>query len=293
MHDVPPLIQMRYRMGTLMEIRLWDESEEKAQAACREAFVEMRRLERSFSRFDPESELCRVVREADRHPVRVSADLLAVLTLAQRISESSRGAFDITVGAWTTGMSRAEMRTRVGWEKIHLDLSAGTVRLDVPGMILDLGAMGKGYAVDRAVEILQRAGIRRGLVDAGGNFKIFGFSELQSVGIEDPADTDRLWGVVDLVRPSVSTSGNAHRPRHLLDPRAGCPTRPGDGATVLADSAAIADGLSTALLVMGIRGMKLLPEYRAEALLIHKGRGWTSHRLSGRVQPIQIQEAPS
>lgn len=284
---------MRYLMGTLVEIRLWDEPEEAGQAACREAFAEMRRLERSFSRFDPESELCRVVREANRHPVRVSADLLAVLSLAQRISESSRGAFDITVGAWTTGISRAETRARIGWEKIRLDPSAGTVRLDVPGMTLDLGAIGKGYAVDRAVEILQRAGIRRGLVDAGGNFKIFGFPETQRAGIEDPSHVDRLWGIVDLVRSSVSTSGNAHRPRHLLDPRTGCPTRAGDGAVVLANSAAIADGLSTALLVLGIRGIKLLPEYGAEGLLIRKEKSWTSNPLSHHVQPLHIQEMHS
>lgn len=278
MHDVP-LTQMRYLMGTLVEIRLWDEPEETGQAACREAFSEMRRLERLFSRFDPESELNRVAREAHRHPVRVSADLLAVLSLARRISESSCGAFDITAGAWTAGMSRKEARARVGWEKIHLDQAAGAVRLDVPGMVLDLGAIGKGYAVDRAVEILRRAGIRRGLVDAGGNFKIFGFPETQRAGIEDPADPDRLWGTVEMVHPSVSTSGNTYRPGHLLDPRTGCPLRTGEGSTVLADSAAVADGLSTALLVLGICGMKLLPEYGAEALLIKKGRVWASNSL--------------
>lgn len=293
MRDAPSMTQMRYRMGTLVEIRLWDEPQEKGQAACREAFSEMRRLERSFSRFDPESELCRVVREANQRPVRVSADLLAVLSLARRISESSRGAFDITAGAWAAGADWQEARARIGWEKIHLDRSAGTVQLEAPGMLLDLGAIGKGYIVDRAVEVLQRLGVRRGLVDAGGNFKTFGFSETQRVGIEDPAHPDRLWGILDLVRSGVSTSGNAHRPGHLLDPRTGCPLRFGDGATVLSDSAAAADGLSTALLVLGICGMKLLPEYHAEALLIKKGQGWVSGSLSEHVQPIQIQETRS
>lgn len=303
--------QVRVRMGTLMEIRLWNSSAEKARAACDRAFARIQRLESIFTRFDPRSEVRRLVEETPGRRVRVSADLFRILSLARGISEASRGAFDITAGRWTalweaaeragtlpTRRAWKEARRHVGWEKLHLDPAAGAVELEIPGMALDLGAVGKGYAVDRAVEILQSEGIPAGLVDAGGNFKIFGFTELQQAGIEDPCRPDRLWGTVDLVCPAVSTSSNARRGfriqgktyGHLIDPRTGCPLKSHAGATVLAESAAVADALSTALLVLGPSGMNLLPEYHAEGLL---QPDWISPGLNGHVHSLQLKGIPS
>lgn len=289
---IPPVqTQARYVMGTLVEVRCWAEPETALRAAAA-AFAEVRRLQALLSRFEPESELNRLHRQAGEKAVSVSADLFAVLSGAREIAEASGGAFDFTCGAWMelwqeavrqgrlpTEEETREARQRVGWNHVRLDPSRRAVRLDRPGIRLDLGAAGKGCAVDAAVRILQAEGVSRGLVDAGGNFKIFGFDELQSAGVEDPTDPDSLCATVDMVLPAIASSANStrfaeirgRRYGHVLDPRTGWPIEAARGATVLADSAFAADCLSTALMVDGADPDALLGRFHAEGLLIEPG----------------------
>lgn len=290
----PPLVtQMRYRMGTLFEIRLWSDSKEQARHAMEAAFEEIRQIEQRFSRFDPASETSFVNRHAAREPVRVSETFMDLTLLSMELSRKNDGAFDITAGAWNQLWQRAFERQRlperseqeeagacVGWQQVETDLSKRIIRFHRPGLTLDFGGIGKGYALDRAVEQLQRQGIPRGWVDAGGNFKVFGFEEMPSFGIEHPLTPDRLWAVADLVRPAVASSSNRLRTLlilgkhygHIVNPRSGWPLTADSGTTVLAESAALADACSTALLVLGPEGLTRLTTLQAEGLVLTRSR---------------------
>jgi len=282
-------MEARYLMGTLVEIRLWAGQGEQTHEACKAAFAEIGRLQRLLSRFETTSELSRVNREAVDYPVQVSREFIEVVTVAQEVSRISGGAFDVTCGPWVslwdemaqeqrfpTCRQWRERKAKVGWEHIRMNPSEQTIQFGRPGVSLDLGAAGKGYAVDRAVAILQGFGIRSGLVDAGGNFKIFGFTELLSAGIEDPLHPDRLLATVDLIHPAIASSSQGRRFHkvqgvpygHVVDPRTGWPTHACVGSTILAESALLADCVSTALLVLGPQGGKLIEILPVEGLFL-------------------------
>jgi thiamine biosynthesis lipoprotein len=252
-----PHVQARFLMNTLVEIRLWGASESRAHEACGAAFGEMRRLERLLSRFDEASEVSRVNREAFDHPVSIGPELTEVLAAAQEVSRASRGAFDVTCGPWVQLWKKAgqeerlptcgewgRAKDRVGWRHLALDAKEQTVRFDRTGVSIDLGGAGKGYAVDRAVNVLQALGIPQGSVDAGGNFKLFGFTKPCSTGVESPLHPEELLAVVEMIHPAAASSSNALRFTriqgksygHLVDPRTGWPARACAGATVLAET---------------------------------------------------------
>lgn len=248
-----PRSQIRYRMGTLFEIRIWSGDGPEDRRAVSEAFAEIARLERGLSRFDETSELNRMAAQAARRPVPVSQALFRVLKLARVISEATGGAFDVTGRPG-------------GWRALRLDPTRRTVLLERADLRFDLGGIGKGEAVDRAVDLLQSRGIRRGWVDAGGNFRVFGFPERRQIGIEDPMDPGRLCGTAPLTKPAVASSAN--RTGHILDGRTGQPADGKRGATVMADSAVLADALSTALLILGAEGGPLLNRFGARGFLV-------------------------
>lgn len=301
----PSFTQMRYAMGTLVEIRSWGQGSCACRAAAEAAFAQLRRLEGIFSRFQESSQLSRLNRLAAHQPVRVGPELFEVLCTAQEVARRTDGAFDVTSGAWTALWDRAERQgrlpsdrqrsqtlRRIGWRRLCLDPETRQVRFTASGLQIDLGAIAKGYAVDRCVELLQRHGVPQGLVDAGGNFRIFGFDTLQAAGVEDPQDPHRLWGTVELILPAISSSSHAWRHRsiagevtsHVLDPRSGEPLKEPAGVTVLADSACLADALSTAVLVLGRDGLHTLHAWQAQGLWIHPNGFEVSPGLAGHVE---------
>lgn len=311
--------EARFLMGTLVEIRLWGASEPRAHEACVAAFGEMRRLERLLSRFDETSEVSRLNREAWDHPVPVGPELTEVLAAAQKVSQASRGAFDVTCGPWVRLWEKAAQegrlptcgewrrtQDRVGWRHLALDPKEQTVRFHRPGVSIDLGGAGKGYTVDRAAAILEEHGIPRGWVDAGGNFKIFGFTEPCSTGIESPFNPEELLAAVEMIHPAIASSSNSLRFTeiqgrsygHLVDPRTGWPAQACAGATVLAESALLADCLSTALFVLGAPGGRLVGLFPMEGLFVCRASSsqeeatlWLSGGLKDRVTMMEPVEA--
>ena len=258
-------------MGTLWEMTVHAVDRAQALSSMDRAFEEVARLERMMSRFLPDSQVSQLTRSAGHAPLTVECDLYDVLRLAQEVAERTGGAFDVTAEpltrAWAEAAASGTMPDAdrimsalvlVGWDAIALDLHGPTARLGRPGMSLDLGAVGKGYAVDRAVECLQAEGYETGWVNAGGNLRMLGAWD-QSIPVRDPRAPERMIARVAGFDGAISTSANYERGwriggrwyGHVLDPRTGHPARACMSATVLAPSAALADALSTACFVLG------------------------------------------
>ena len=211
-------------MGTLCEVQIYDTDAARAEAASTRALDEMARVDRLLSNYDAASELSALNREAAKAPVRVSDELFAFVRDSRAYYDATDGTFDPTVGplvrAWgffTLRPSKpgdaaiADARARSGFDKVRLDPAARTVFYTVVGVEFDPGGIGKGYAADRAVEVLRRAGVDAALVSAGG-------STLNAIGhppdragwriaIKDPADAAHPYAYVELRDASLSTSG--------------------------------------------------------------------------------------
>ena len=235
-------------MGSTYSLVLYGEDRARLEGASEEAFEEVRRLDRMLSNYRPESEWSQVNRYAAERPVKVSAELFELLSACVEYSRESEGAFDISVGplmkvwGFYKGSGhlphRAEVRgalANVGYRNILLDAGSRTVRFAKEGVELDPGGIGKGYAVDRMVEVLRKDGIRSALVSASGS-SIFALGAPPGepgwkVRIRDPKNEARTVTEVTLKDESMSTSGNYEKffraegklYSHIMDPRTGFP----------------------------------------------------------------------
>ncbi len=235
-------------MGSTYSLVLYGEDRGHIEAASEEAFQEVRRLDRMLSNYRPESEWSEVNRHAAERPVKVSAELFHLLSACVEYSRQSEGAFDISVGplmkvwGFYKGSGHlpkaAEVRgalSKVGYRNILLDPGGRTVRFAREGVELDPGGIGKGYAVDRMVEILRKDGIAAALVSASGS-SIYALGAPPGeagwrVRIRDPKDEEKTVTEVTLKNESMSTSGNYEKfflaegkmYSHIMDPRTGFP----------------------------------------------------------------------
>ncbi|GBR72975.1 thiamine biosynthesis protein ApbE [Candidatus Termititenax aidoneus] len=287
--------EQRYVLHTLAEIRVLCHSRQQGRQAINTAFAKMKELEEKFNYFDPGSELSRINQNAFRQEMPLSGDMNAILTLALAGSEISGGTFDITItpisrlyGFGTEQKQKPDQRNiqnqmqGVGWQKVRLDSQKQTVRLLHSRTQLDLGGIAKGYAVDQAVETLQRHGIRHALVNAGGN--IFALGQKRGkpwrIAIRDPRAVEKTLQVFELSDEACATSGDyeqyfvadGQRYSHIFNPQTGRPANLENelaSVTVIADSAARADLLSTACFVLGVEKSSIFPEkkffYKANA----------------------------
>jgi thiamine biosynthesis lipoprotein len=299
-----PVRIARHAMATCFEWVLWGQAPERLRAAGEEALDEVDALESALSRYRGSSDIARVNAGAAVGPVRVSPCTFRLLERARVLSEVTEGAFDITVGALLRAWgfvggngSRPspqvvrQARDVSGWNRIRLDASEFSVTFDCPGVELDLGALGKGYALDRALELLTEAGVAHVLLH-GGTSSILtrGLApdgRAWRVGLPGPRDSlpEATGLITPPGKPSVTHSLELHDESlsvsavwgksfteggeelgHVLDPRTGEPVRRARCAAVVGPEAAVSDALSTALLVLGPEGRPLieanLPDYR-------------------------------
>jgi thiamine biosynthesis lipoprotein len=264
-------------MGTLFTIVAYGRDARFLAQVANEVFDEIDSLDAQMSNYKAESELSRINRHAAREPVLVEPRLFQLLADSLRISEETGGAFDITVGPLmkTWGFFRGEGRVppraelarvmkRVGFRHIHLDREQRTIRFDTEGLELDLGGIAKGYAVDRAVDILRSNGVNSALVSSGSS-SIYALGappgeRAWRITLRDPFERGKVGDVVCLKNYSLSVSGSYEKSfqlkgktySHLLDPRSGRPAQEMLTTTVLAPRAAEGDALSTSFFVMGV-----------------------------------------
>jgi FAD:protein FMN transferase len=238
-------------MGSTYTLAIYGTDRVRMEAAAEAAFDEVRRLDDLLSNYKPASEWSVVNREAAAHPVTVSRELFDLLSACLEYSRQSEGAFDITVGplmkvwGFYKGSGhlphRAEVAagmTKVGYRHIHLDPAKLTVRFDQPGVEMDPGGIGKGYAVDRMIQVLRGNGIQIGLV-SGSYSSIYGMGAPPTeprgwqIKIRDPKDQRKTVETVYLRDMSLSTSGGYEKffraegkvYCHIMDPRTGYPAQ--------------------------------------------------------------------
>ncbi len=267
-------------MGTRIVVELYHPDTATAQRGVAAVLAEMRRIDTAMSPFIDSSELSRVNREAGRHPVTVSGELFGLLQRAQRVSELTTGAFDVTfasVGFLYDYRQRVRPDDRqrktatalVDYRQMVLDPARRSVYFRRPGMRIDLGGIAKGHAVDRCMRLLQDLGIDNALVRAGGDSRVAGerWGRPWTIGIRDPRDRDGVVAVIPLVDVAVSTSGDYERffeqdgvrYHHIIDPRSGDSARGLRSVTIIGPDATTTDALSTSVFVLGlVKGLALV-----------------------------------
>lgn len=282
-------------MATRFEFVLVGDHPTSIRAAGEEALAEIHRLESVLSLYRPDSEIAELNRSAAEAMVRVSPEVFGLLSHACLLSRATEGAFDITVGplmrAW--GFLRSpgrmpdpaeleEARRSVSSDWIAFDETRCGVRFLRPGMMIDLGAIGKGYALDRAGEVLRHAGVENYLLHGGTSTTVARGqppdTDVWRVVIDSPAESrpdpdGQPVAVVELHDESVSVSavrGKGFQAGdrfygHVIDPRRGEPVRGAQLAAMVLPSGAESDALSTALLVRGSEMVRLLDAREAPA----------------------------
>ena len=266
-------------MGTAIHVELWADERRQGDAATAAVMDEMHRIDRAMSPHKPGSELCRINREAARQAVPLSEEMYGLVERALAFSRLSEGAFDISYAAVghlydyrrRVRPSAAELeraRALVGWQHLHLDPLARTLRFGKEGMRIDLGGFAKGHAVDRAAALLRRRGVTSAIVSAGGDSRVIGDRRGRpwSVAIRDPRRAGEVVAVLPLEDVSVSTSGDyerffedgGERVHHLIDPATGRSPDHVHSVTILAADGLTSEALSKAVFVLGVkRGLAL------------------------------------
>jgi FAD:protein FMN transferase len=260
-------------MATRFEIVLHGLDAARLRAAGEEALDEIDRIESQLSLYRPGSEVARLNAEAGTRPVRVTPALFRLLEQARALSQDSEGAFDISVGplvrCWgfmgATGAlpepgAVAEARASVGMHLVDLDANRLSVRFAHPGVMLDFGAIGKGYAIDRAAEILRETGVESALIH-GGTSTAYAIGRMPDdapwkIAITSPANDGQQIASVRLRDESLSVSARWGRSftakgvtyGHVIHPRTGTPAEGALLSAVVLPSATESDALSTALL---------------------------------------------
>ena len=262
----------KYIMGTVFEIAAYDQTSEHASVALENAFQEIVRVDNLLSNYKSDSALSHLNSSAHFHAEKVPSDLYRVVEESVRFSRLSGGKFDISVAPlvdlWKAAIAgegapalakQQAARACVGYEKIELT-PPDQITFHSSCMRLDLGAIGKGYAVDRAAEVLRSSGIRNALINAGGSTILaMGSPPDQSawlVHLRDPSH--QVDPQVMLKDDSVSTSEQTapsllgdDTAGHIIDPDTGAPLRTEFAVSVIAQTGMLSDALSTTSLLLG------------------------------------------
>lgn len=252
---------VRPSMGTLVSVVALDGSRERALEAIEQAFREMARLVGMLSRYDAGTPVAEL--NARGRVAGPPQELLELVERARRLYWVTRGVFDVTVQPLVdlferahgspTPVERAEATALVGLDRLRV--SGRTLGFERSGMGLTLDGIAKGYVVDRMADALAARGMRRFLINAGGDVFARGGKEggrPWSVGVRDPRDPESLLEVVALRDGAIATSGNYERATaHIVDAREGRSSHASASASVCAPDATAADALATALFVLG------------------------------------------
>ncbi|WP_338063250.1 FAD:protein FMN transferase [Zobellia amurskyensis] len=262
-------------MGTRFDITVVSSNEDLGYINIEEATAEIVRIEEMISAWNPDSETSLINKNAGIKPVKVSQELYMLIERAKQISEITDGAFDISFASmdviWKFDGSMAKIPSpeeisasikNVGYEKIVLNPIDRTVYLSQKDMKISFGAIGKGYAADKAKELLVSKQVLGGIINAAGDLTTWGTKatgEKWLIGIANPLSEEKIFPWLPVVESSVATSGNSEKfvifdgvkYSHILDPRTGYPTTGINSVTIFAKSAELCDALATAVYIMG------------------------------------------
>jgi thiamine biosynthesis lipoprotein len=304
-----PYKETQFLMDTVIEITAYGP---RAEEGVKEAFAEIRHLHDITNNFDPNSEVSQISLQAGQTKMSVDPELFEIIKLSNQLSDKLDSVFDITIGPltelWGVGHKGEFIPTQqeidkvlplVNYKLMQLDEANHAVFLPKAGMKLDLGGIAKGYAVDRAIEILKSKGIKSALINAGGDVRVIGNKLDQApwrIGVQDPRNNEGIIGALPLTQwDNMETSGDyqrffmkdGERYSHILDPRTGRQPRSITSVTIVGNSSGDDDVLSTVLFIVGAeRGMELLKQYPGtEAIFVTKdGKIVTTPGLEGKIE---------
>ncbi|MBN8784425.1 MAG: thiamine biosynthesis protein ApbE [Sphingobacteriales bacterium SCN 48-20] len=265
-------------MGNQFEITVVSEEEEYATQQIETAIAEIQRIERLLSTFREDSQTSAINRMAGVAPVKVDREVFELITRAQRISGLTQGAFDLSYGAvdkrlWNfdthmtslpdkeTALARVKL---INYRNIELDEASCSVFLREKGMRIGFGGIGKGYAADKARQLLIAQGVASGIVNASGDLTAWGTQangEPWTVGIAHPDHADTPFSYLKVSGMAMATSGNyekfvlinGRKYSHTINPRTGLPVTGIKSVTVFSPYAELSDAMATPLSIMGIR----------------------------------------
>jgi len=298
-------------MGTIVEITLIGENREKTEKAAHQAFQEIKRVEQLMSPKTITGDIFRVNQSAGKEWVEVSTETLNVIKESKEISRLSEGGFDITVGPlielWRRAREKGILPSEEDLKRI-LDLvdyrnvlidREGKIFLKRKGMSINLGGIAKGYAVDKAFEVLKVLEYKNVIVNAGGDLRSGGLKldHPWSVGIQDPRIPQKIMATLSITEGAVATSGDyekffiyrGKRYHHILDPRNGSPAEECQSVTILYKKGMMADAMATAIFVLGPeKGYSLCQRIEGmDCLMVDKeGKIILSPGLKGRISFI-------
>lgn len=273
-------------LGTVVEIQVRDTDEQKADDAITKVFAEVKRIDDLFTTYNEESPVSKINNSSDTI-LKIDEEIYYLLEVCDSVTKISDGCFDVSLdnltrvwGFYTdnpnlptkTEIDSALMKS--GWKNVKLIGNDTIIKKKNVG--LNFGAIAKGYAVDKAIDILRTSGIESALVNAGGEIKVIGKN--WRVGIQHPRDGRDVIAVVKPDNNSVATSGDYEqffevdgiRYHHILDPKSGYPAKGLRSVTIINQSNTFADALATAVFVMGKdKGMRLIENLSdTEAMII-------------------------
>ncbi len=263
-------------MGSRFDITVVANDEASGNAYIDMAVAEIQRIESLISSWDPNSQTSAINQQAGIQPVKVDEELFQLIQRAIGISKLTDGAFDITFASmdriWKFDGSMTAMPSeeaiaasveKVGYQNIVLDPETQTVFLSKEGMRIGFGAIGKGYAADKAKSLLIEEGVIAGIINASGDMNTWGTQptgEPWKVAITNPLNKEKVFATLPISNKAVVTSGNYEkfvtfngvRYTHIIDPRTGYPATGIISVTVMAPKAELADALATSVFVMGV-----------------------------------------
>lgn len=262
-------------MGSRFEITVVANDSIEGNKYIDTAVAEITRIEKLISSWDANSQTSEINRNAGIKPVKVDSELYQLIERAIGISKLTDGAFDISYasmdkiwkfdGSMTTMPSEEDIIasvSKVGYQNIILDKENNTVFLKLEGMKIGFGAIGKGYAADKAKDLLISKGVPSGIINASGDMNTWGKQPNGSewkVAITNPMNKNKVFALLPIKNGAVVTSGNYEkfvnfngtRYTHIIDPRSGYPSSGIISVTVFAPKAELADALATSVFVMG------------------------------------------
>lgn len=276
-------------MGTRASVVLWLEDAEKAEQAVAAAMSELHRIDAEFSPYIETSQLYRanqLAPQATAHtPLNISAELASIIDKSLYYSRLSDGAFDITFASLgryydyraklkPSDQQREQLLPAINYRLIHLNTETNSLWFEHPKVYIDLGGIAKGYAVDRAISVLQSFGVRHATISAGGDSRVLGdkMGRPWMVGIKNPRGKDEVAITLPLENCAISTSGDyeryfideqGERIHHILNPRTGKPTNGVNSVTIIGPLGFDTDPLSTTVFVMGVKkGLALINQLK-------------------------------
>lgn len=263
-------------MGSRFDISVVAENKSEGDEFIKLAIDEIERIEKLISSWNQNSQTSNINKNAGVQPVKVDKELFDLIDRSLKISKLTNGAFDISYASmdkiWKFDGSMKEIPSEnliknsvvnVGFENILLNKNESTVYLKKPDMKVGFGGIGKGYAADKAKNLLQEKGVVGGIINASGDMNTWGNQVDGSdwtVGIKNPLNKNKVFALMPIKNSAVVTSGNYEkfveingvRYSHIINPKTGYPSSGIVSASVFAKSAELSDALATSIFVMGI-----------------------------------------